>query len=304
MLSLRNVNAVLVVDSQTWRVKSSATGPFLMQHDPDFLPNGNVLVFDNRITGPTPRIGRGRILEIDPATREVVWSYQGEDGEPFYTEQAGGQQLLPNGDVLVIDSPAAVSSKRRAVPGTGSSGIASTCQGDGLIGLISGAQHVNPGGCVPQRELRSSDAPRRAIRSFGRYAEARLTPMLFVPRSERWRRGDPVVAEAGEAAVLAAHSRLYPRATRLPGPRAIRSSRIPSGTTSRGSRTSRAQARAGRRRQRPRPLGRMAEELPVGQARHSGRSAVGTARAASSCSPRRRLGRRRTARACRSRPGP
>ena len=145
MLSLRNVNAVLVVDGRTWRVKWSMTGPFLMQHDPDFLPNGNILVFDNRITGPTPRFGHSRVLEIDPATREVVWSYQGEDGEPFYTEQAGGQQLLPNGDVLVMDSTGGRVFEVARDSGDRIVWEYVNLQGDGLIGLISGAQHVDPG---------------------------------------------------------------------------------------------------------------------------------------------------------------
>ena len=76
------------------------TGPFLGQHDPDFLPNGHLMVFDNRGTGDRPAFGGSRILEIDPATRAVVWSYDGGD-EPFYTKERGSQQALPNGDVLV-----------------------------------------------------------------------------------------------------------------------------------------------------------------------------------------------------------
>jgi hypothetical protein len=145
MLSLRNVNTLLVVDGRTWRVKWSMTGPFLMQHDPDFLPNGNILVFDNRITGKTPRFGHSRVLEIDPATRGVVWSYQGEDGEPFYTDQAGGQQLLPNGDVLVMDSTGGrVFEVARGPAGDRIVWEYVNLQGDGLVGLISGAQHVDP----------------------------------------------------------------------------------------------------------------------------------------------------------------
>lgn len=98
MLSLRNLNTILVVDGASWRVKWAMTGPFLNQHDPDFLPNGHILLFDNR-----RGLGHSRILEIDPATREVVWSYQGTDAEPFYSEIRGAQQLLPNQDVLVAD---------------------------------------------------------------------------------------------------------------------------------------------------------------------------------------------------------
>jgi hypothetical protein len=144
MLSLRNVNTLLVVDGRTWRVKWSMTGPFLMQHDPDFLPNGNILVFDNRITGKTPEFGYSRVLEIDPATREVVWSYQGTDEEPFYTESGGEQQLLPNGDVLVAESrggrvfEVAPGSRNRIV------WEYVNLAEEGFVDQISGAQHVIP----------------------------------------------------------------------------------------------------------------------------------------------------------------
>ena len=80
LLSLRNLDTLVVADPRTWRVKWAMTGPFLGQHDPDFLPNGHLLVFDNRGTGDRPAFGGSRVLEIDPATREVVWSYDGGGG--------------------------------------------------------------------------------------------------------------------------------------------------------------------------------------------------------------------------------
>ena len=58
------------------------TGLFLGQHDPDFLPNGHLMVFDNAGRRRPVAGRRSRIVEIDPATRAVVWSYDGGD-EPF-----------------------------------------------------------------------------------------------------------------------------------------------------------------------------------------------------------------------------
>jgi hypothetical protein len=144
MLSLRNVNTVIVVDGRTWRVKWSMTGPFLMQHDPDFLPNGNILVFDNRITGETPRFGHSRVLEIDPDTREVVWSYQGTDEEPLYTDSGGAQQLLPNGNVLAVESRGG--RVLEVARGSGNRIVWEyvNLQREGLVGQISNAQHVVP----------------------------------------------------------------------------------------------------------------------------------------------------------------
>ena len=51
LVSMRNINAIAVLDGKTVLVKWWRTGPFLRQHDPDFLPNGHILVFDNRLGG-------------------------------------------------------------------------------------------------------------------------------------------------------------------------------------------------------------------------------------------------------------
>ena len=123
---LRNNQTILVVDGETWKVKWTMTGPFLYAHDPDFLPNGHILLFDNRRTGGTPRLGYSRIIEIDPATREIVWSYQGTDEEPFYTDIRGMQQQLPNGNVLVVEAQRGRVFEVAREPATGSCGSTST----------------------------------------------------------------------------------------------------------------------------------------------------------------------------------
>ena len=66
LVSMRNINAIAVLDGTTLLVKWWRTGPFLRQHDPDFLPNGHILVFDNRLGGRDRRFGESRIVEIDP----------------------------------------------------------------------------------------------------------------------------------------------------------------------------------------------------------------------------------------------
>ena len=103
LVSLRHPNTIFVVDPDDWRVKWLMTGPFLAQHDPDFLPNGHILVYDNRITGPTPKLGNSRLVEIDPATRQVTWTFEGEGKRAFYAHSRGEQQLLPNGNILLAD---------------------------------------------------------------------------------------------------------------------------------------------------------------------------------------------------------
>src|SRR5260370_508482 len=68
-----------------------ATSP--RQHDPDILPNGHILVYDNlggMVDGDRPE-GRSRILEIDPMTQKIVWKYEGgpEPTDQFDSSKGG-----------------------------------------------------------------------------------------------------------------------------------------------------------------------------------------------------------------------
>ncbi len=103
ILSFRGLNMVMVIDSTLRKVKWVQHGPFIRQHDPDFMPNGHILIFDNRDGGLGRVWGYSRILELDPATGQVVWQYQGTDEAPFYTRSRGRSALLPNGNVLVSE---------------------------------------------------------------------------------------------------------------------------------------------------------------------------------------------------------
>jgi hypothetical protein len=105
LVSLRNLNLLLVLDGADMKIKWSMVGPFLRQHDPDFTASGTISVFDNRrdaAAGAT--FGGSRILEIEPQTRQVTVRYEGNEREPFFTETMGEQQYLPNGSVLVTES--------------------------------------------------------------------------------------------------------------------------------------------------------------------------------------------------------
>jgi len=101
MVSMRDLDTIALLDMQAKRVTWALRGPWVRQHDPDFLPNGNVLIFDNR----GHRVGKGgsRIIEFEPGSNRIVWSYSGSTNSPFYTDIAGGQERLPNGNVLITE---------------------------------------------------------------------------------------------------------------------------------------------------------------------------------------------------------
>ena len=105
LISLRNLNLLLVIDPTTERIKWSMTGPFLRQHDPDFLSNGHISVFDNRRDDSSgDSLGGSRILEINPLTGAVSTVFSGSAGLPFYTETMGDHQRLENGNTLITES--------------------------------------------------------------------------------------------------------------------------------------------------------------------------------------------------------
>ena len=90
------------------------------QHHAHIIPKGlpgagNVMVFDNGgasgygFTNPTATNGANsfaratsRVLEINPVTLQLVWSYA---APRFYGSNISGAQRLPNGDTLVTEGP-------------------------------------------------------------------------------------------------------------------------------------------------------------------------------------------------------
>lgn len=71
------------------------------QHHATPLPNGNVQIFDNGMH----RIGTpfSRVVEVDPAGSRIVWEYQGEPPEQFFSGHISGASRLPNDNVLVCE---------------------------------------------------------------------------------------------------------------------------------------------------------------------------------------------------------
>lgn len=95
LLSFREISLVAVLDPDTHRLKWWSTGPWIEQHDPDFLPDGRISVYSNN-----PSRGRSEILKIDPATRALTNDLYGGKAR-FYSASMGTHQYQPNGNVLI-----------------------------------------------------------------------------------------------------------------------------------------------------------------------------------------------------------
>jgi len=98
LISLRNLDALAVVDTRLRSVVWAAQGIWRIQHDPEFLENGHLLLYDN---AGSPR--GCRILEYDPVTQAIPWAYDNENSTPFSPYYRGTKQRLPNGNTLIVD---------------------------------------------------------------------------------------------------------------------------------------------------------------------------------------------------------
>jgi hypothetical protein len=99
LVSMREIHALAVLDVELGSVVWAACGPWRAQHDPHFLDDGRLLLFDNHGLAK-----RSRVLEYDPRTQALPWSYEGQDGIRFFTNEGGMCQRLPNGNTLVVSS--------------------------------------------------------------------------------------------------------------------------------------------------------------------------------------------------------
>ena len=101
LVSLRTVNTVAIIDMEQEQVVWAMSGRWVAQHQPSLLESGNILLFDNR-----GHYGMSKVIEFEPFTQRVVWTYQGTRDNGFYTETSGSCQRLPNGNTLIIESNA------------------------------------------------------------------------------------------------------------------------------------------------------------------------------------------------------
>jgi len=99
LISCREINTIFVLDPETERIKwLSRSG--IQQHDPDFLPDGTIQVFDNR----RPWYGGSRIFRIHPADGTIYVDYPHDPHTDFLTMAGGQAQRLPGGNLLITEA--------------------------------------------------------------------------------------------------------------------------------------------------------------------------------------------------------
>lgn len=95
LVSVRNANLVFVLEPRSQQVKWWRMGGVIYQHDPDWVADGSISIFDNSLD-----TGTSRIIAIDPKTMATEVTVPGGELN-FYSRFRGKHQVLPDGSVLV-----------------------------------------------------------------------------------------------------------------------------------------------------------------------------------------------------------
>jgi len=102
LVSFRQTSTIGIVDRASGAFKWKwGPGKISHQHNPTYLDNGRVLLFDN---GPHRQgMSRSRVIEIDPNDNQVAWDYQGDPPISFFSYHISGSERLPNGNTLICE---------------------------------------------------------------------------------------------------------------------------------------------------------------------------------------------------------
>jgi hypothetical protein len=95
VFSCRNCDRVAAIDGETGQIKFKLDKTH-GQHNPTWLPNGNLLVFDNGHDA-------SKVVELDPKSGETVWNYRGMPAHQFFSGHISGVSRLWSGNLLVCE---------------------------------------------------------------------------------------------------------------------------------------------------------------------------------------------------------
>ena len=102
LVSFRNISTVVKIDRKSGRVVwKLGTPPLAGQHAPVELSNGNILIFDNGPVRLDQTFPFSRVIEVNPATNQIVWKYQDANPQSFFSDRISNAQRLPNGNTLI-----------------------------------------------------------------------------------------------------------------------------------------------------------------------------------------------------------
>ncbi len=100
LISVLKLDALAILDPDREEIVWARTGSWRRQHQPTFLADGRLLLFDN--TGPGR--DRSRVIELDPLSGDTAWQFGGTPETDFFSKTLGSCQRLSNGNTLITES--------------------------------------------------------------------------------------------------------------------------------------------------------------------------------------------------------
>ena len=105
LASYRPTSMVIRISRKTGQILWKLGPPTVAgQHAPTLLANGNVLIFDNGVHRLDDAMPYSRVIEVNPATNQIVGKYQDKPAWNFFSPRMGMAQRLPNGNTLITES--------------------------------------------------------------------------------------------------------------------------------------------------------------------------------------------------------
>ena len=105
LVNFSKTHTVAIIDRGTGEVRWRwGRGEIAHQNDSIVLKSGNILIFDNDVHATPYSMGFSRIVEVNPESNEMVWSYEDELRTNFYSSIMSSCQRLPNGNTLICET--------------------------------------------------------------------------------------------------------------------------------------------------------------------------------------------------------
>jgi hypothetical protein len=112
LLSIREMNLIMVIDPDNETIKWWQIGPWLRQHDPEFKRGGLLTLFNNNTYRTdlkegdisdvsSPRVSN--IIDVNPLSGEYKILYGGKAEQKLLTVIRGKQEITPSGGLLITE---------------------------------------------------------------------------------------------------------------------------------------------------------------------------------------------------------
>ena len=103
LISVRNINTILIYNLTSKTLKNVLTGDFVRQHDPDFIDGNTLSIYDNYNIGSQNPNTQSRIIKLTLPDEVMEVYYHGNEEQPFNSNIMGKHQWLENGNLLITD---------------------------------------------------------------------------------------------------------------------------------------------------------------------------------------------------------